>query len=66
MTSFIQKNQIEPLQWSTTCKFQNYIEKVIKSIVPKGIAVEFILLDTHYMYGRVNDMAELLDVIDKM
>jgi len=39
---------------------------VIKSIVPKGIAVEFILLDTHYMYGRVNDMAELLDVIDKM
>jgi hypothetical protein len=23
-------------------------------------------LDTHYMYNKVNDMAKLLDVLDKM
>jgi len=28
MRSFIQKNEIKPLEQGTTCKFQNYIEKV--------------------------------------
>jgi hypothetical protein len=41
------------------------LKRWIESIIPKGIAAKSILLDTHYMYDRVNDMAKLLDVIEK-
>jgi hypothetical protein len=42
------------------------LRRWIENIVPVGIAAKSILLDTpHYMYDMVNDMAELLDVIDK-
>jgi hypothetical protein len=45
--------------------FKIALKRWIESIVPLGIAIESILLDTHYMYDMVNDMAELLDVTDK-
>jgi hypothetical protein len=53
-------NKAPPIVFKTTLK------RWIESIIPKGITVESILLDTHYMYDKVNDMAELLDVLDKM
>lgn len=41
------------------------MKKWIENIALEAIFVESILLNTHYMFDRVNDMAELLDVIDK-
>jgi hypothetical protein len=46
--------------------FKNTLKRWIENILPEGIAVEYIRLDTHYMYNKVNDMAKLLDVLDKM
>jgi len=37
----------------------------IENIVLKAIVAESILLNTHYMFDMLDDMAELLDVIDK-
>jgi hypothetical protein len=48
-----------------TC-FKIALKRWIESIALEGIAIEFILLDIHYMYDKVNDMVELLDDIDKM
>ncbi len=42
------------------------LKRWIENIVPEGIIAESILLDTHYMYDKVNDMTKLLDVINKM
>jgi hypothetical protein len=45
--------------------FKTTLKRWIKSIAQEGILADCIHLDTHYMYDRVNDMVELLDVIDK-
>jgi hypothetical protein len=45
--------------------FKIALKRLIKSTTPGGIVTKSILLDIHYMYDRVNDMAKLLDVIDK-
>jgi hypothetical protein len=60
------KMKLNPSDEAPPASFKTTLKRRIESIVPKGIALEFILLDTHYMYDRVNDMAELLNVIDKM
>jgi hypothetical protein len=57
----------EPQAWQNV-KFNfglRALRRWIESISLKGIAAKPILLDTHYMYDMVNDMAELLDVIGK-
>jgi hypothetical protein len=46
--------------------FKIVLKRWIESTIPKGITTKSIILDTHYMYDRVNDMVELLDVIDKI
>jgi hypothetical protein len=53
-------NKAPPIGFKTTLK------RWIESIVLEGIIVKSILLDTCYIYDKVNDMAELLDVLDKM
>jgi hypothetical protein len=56
---------LNPFDETLLACFKIKLKRWIESIIPKGIIVESILLDTHYMYDRVNDMVELLDVIDK-
>jgi hypothetical protein len=46
--------------------FKITLKRWIEKTTPKGIAINSIPLDTHYMYDRVNDMVDLLEVIDKM
>jgi hypothetical protein len=58
--------RLNPLDKAPPEGFKTTLKRWIESIVPEGIAVESILLDNHYMYDKVNDMAELLDVLDKM
>ncbi len=45
--------------------FKTTLKRWIESIAPKQIAIDCILLDTHYMYDMDNDMVELLEVIEK-
>lgn len=37
----------------------------ISNATPKSIVEESILLKTHYKYDKLNNMAKLIDVIDK-
>jgi hypothetical protein len=45
--------------------FKHALQKWIESGTLKGNATEAILLDSHYKFKRVDNMASLLDVIDK-
>jgi hypothetical protein len=45
--------------------FKTTLKIWIENIVLEAIAAESILLNTHYMFDMLDDMAELLDVIDK-
>jgi hypothetical protein len=56
---------LNPFDETLLACFKITLKRWIESIIPRGITIESILLDTHYMYDRVNDMVELLDVIDK-
>jgi hypothetical protein len=58
--------RLNPSDKAPPASFKTRLKRWIESIALERIVVESILLDTHYMYDRVNDMAELLDVIDKM
>jgi hypothetical protein len=62
---YTKKMRLNPSNEASHASFKTTLKRWIKSISPKGIAVESILLDTHYMYDKVNDMVEFLDVIDK-
>jgi spore coat polysaccharide biosynthesis predicted glycosyltransferase SpsG len=57
---YIKKMRLNPFNKALTA-----LKRWIKNVVPEGIIVESILLDTHYMYDKVNDMAKNLVVIDK-
>ncbi len=63
---YTKKMRLNPFDKAPPIGFKTTLKRWIKSIVPEGIAVDSILLDTHYMYDKVNDMVELLDVLDKM
>lgn len=41
------------------------MNKWISNATLKVIATKFILLETHYKYDKLNNMAKLLDMIDK-
>jgi hypothetical protein len=58
--------KLNPSNEASPACFKIALNRWIKNIVPEGIITESNLLDTHYMYDRVNDMTKLLDVIDKM
>jgi hypothetical protein len=63
---YTKKMRLNPSDKAPSVSFKNTLKRWIESILPKGIAIEYICLDTHYMYNKVNGMAELLDVLDKM
>jgi hypothetical protein len=66
MRSFIQKRRrLNPFDETLLACFKIALKRWIESIIPRGITIESILLDTHYMYDKVNNTVELLDVIDK-
>jgi len=56
---------LNPFDETLLAYFKIALKRWIENIIPGGITIESILLDTHYMYDRVNDMVELLDVINK-
>jgi len=58
--------RLKPFNETLPSSFKTTLKRWIGSIAPKGILAECIHLETHYMYDRVNDMVELLDVIDKI
>jgi hypothetical protein len=57
--------RLDPSNEALLASFKTTLKRWIESTAPKGIATKSIFLNTHYMYDRVNDMAKLLDVIDK-
>jgi len=57
--------RLNPSDEAPPSSFKTALKRWIGSIVLEGILVECIYLDTHYMYDRINDMVEFLDVIDK-
>jgi hypothetical protein len=58
--------RLNPFDKAPPIGFKIALKRWIESIILKGIATESILLGIHYMYDKVNDIVELLDVIDKM
>jgi hypothetical protein len=58
--------KLNPSNEAPSLGFKTTLKRWIGSIALEGILAECIHLDTHYMYKKVNDMVELLDVIDKM
>jgi len=62
---YTKKMILNPFNEALPISFKTALKRWIKSIAPKGITVESILLDTHFMYDKVNDMAKLLVVINK-
>jgi hypothetical protein len=58
--------RLNPSNKAPPIGFKTILKRWIECIVPEGITVESILLDTGYMYDQVNDMAKLLDVLDNM
>jgi len=63
---YTKEMKLNPSNETPPTSFKIALKRWIESIILEGIAIEFILSDTHYMYDMVNDMVELLDVIDKM
>jgi hypothetical protein len=57
--------RLNPSDEALLSSFKIALNRWIGNIALEGILIECIHLDTHYMYDRVNEMAELLDVIDK-
>jgi hypothetical protein len=62
---YTKEMRLNPSNETLFAGFKIALKRWIKGIIPKGIAIKFIFLDTRYMYDMVNDMVELLDVINK-
>ncbi len=63
---YTKKMKLNPFDKTLLTCFKIALKRWIESTIPEGITTESILLDTHYMYDKVNDMVELLNVIDRM
>jgi hypothetical protein len=63
---YTKKMKLNPFDKTSPTCFKITLKRWIESTIPKGITTESILLDTQYIYDKVNDMVELLNVIDKM
>jgi hypothetical protein len=60
-----QKMRLNPSNDVPPTRFTIALRKWIINVIPKVIATKSILLDTHYKYDRLNDMAKFLNVVDK-
>jgi hypothetical protein len=63
---YTKKIRLNPSDETLLVSFKITLRRWMKSIILEGIVTKSIFLDTHYMYVKVYDMVELLDVIDKM
>jgi hypothetical protein len=63
---YTQKTRLNPSNKAPLVGFKIRLKRLEENTTLEGIVAKSILLNTHYMYDKVNDMAELLDVIDKM
>ncbi len=61
----LEKAKVEPLKGSPPVGFKWALEKWIQSGTSKDNVTKAILLDTHYKYDKVENMAGMLDVINK-
>jgi hypothetical protein len=62
---YLKKPRLNPSDKAPPIQFKWALEKWIQSGTSEDNAIKAILLDTHYEYDRVENMASLLDVIDK-
>jgi hypothetical protein len=63
---YTQKTRLNPSNKAPLAGFKIALKRSVESTTLEGITTKSIILNTHYMYDKVNDMAELLNVIDKM
>jgi len=54
---YTKKMRLNPFNETLPIGFKTALKRWIESIALEGITTESILLDTHYMYDKVNDMA---------
>jgi hypothetical protein len=57
---------LNPSNEASLASFKTTLKKWVKNIALEGIAIESFFFYTHYMNDMVIDMAELLDVINKI
>jgi hypothetical protein len=62
---YLKKLRLNPSNEAPSIGFKWALEKWIQSGALKDNAMESILLNTHYKYDKVENMAGLLDVVDK-
>jgi hypothetical protein len=62
---YLKKLKFTPLYEAPLVGFKWALEKWIQSGTSEDNAMKAILLDTHYKYDKVENMAGLLDIIDK-
>lgn len=59
------KMKLNPSNDVPPTRFTIALRKWIINVILKVIATKSGLLDTHYKYDRLNDMAKFLNVVDK-
>jgi hypothetical protein len=59
------KMKLNPSNDVPPTRFTIALRKWIINVILKVIAAKSGLLDTHYKYDRLNDMAKFLNVVDK-
>ncbi len=62
---YLKKLRFTPSDEAPLVGFKWVLEKLNQSGTLEDNVVKAILLDTHYKYDRVKNMASLLDIIDK-
>ncbi len=64
-TSIIKKMKLNPSNEAPPTRFKCALQKWIKSGTLERNGVKEILLDSHYKFERIENMAKFLDVINK-
>jgi hypothetical protein len=59
------KMKLNPSDDTLLAGFTTALRKWINSTTPESIVIESAILETHFKYDRLNNMAKLLEVIDK-
>ncbi len=57
--------RLNPFDDALSIGFTMALKNWISSATPKSIATKSIILETHYKYDSFNNMAKLMDMIDK-
>jgi hypothetical protein len=62
---YSEKMKLIPSNDVPLARFTTTLKKWIINVILKVIATKFVLLNSHYKYDRLNDMAKLLNIVDK-